>query len=444
MGESYDVIVVGGGIAGVAAARDLADRGHSVVLLEAGNRLGGRTFAQPFTSLNGVTVDLGGSWVNRKLQPLIRRETQRYNIVVSEDGPTRSSAFYTGGKRRTLLPVPSAELGDLERALGHLRDASKRINAAQLLHEQPIRDLDVSPDEFFAPLNLPVATRDIINAMIAAYSGHDPSGVSMLNIVGQVAGFGYSPYGFVGALTERFVGGTSQLLRRMVEGSRFEVRFDQRVVAIDQSSDAVRAVTASGETVSGRQCIIAVPTNVIRHIEFRPALSADKRWATGRNHVGRLIKPCIHVRNVPAATFALGWSTLQMVCSAHAVGDGSMILYGFGSEGIGELKADDRLSVERALREYYPDAEVIAVQGHDWSSDPLFDGTNRHDRPGDAYRFLTVMNQPDGRVVFAGTDVDASVWRTWMEGALGSAQRAADVVTASLTSECRSAEAPLE
>jgi monoamine oxidase len=435
MGESFDVIVVGGGIAGVATARDLADRGHSVVLLEAGNRLGGRTFAQPFTSLDGVTVDLGGSWVNRKLQPLIRRETLRYNIAVSEDGPTRSAAFHTGGQRRT-LPVPGAELGDLERALSHLRDAAKRINAARPLHEQPIRDLDVSPDEFFASLNLPVATRDLIYGMIAAYSGHEPSGVSMLNIIGQVAAFDYSPYGFVGALTERFVGGTTPLLNRMVEGSRFEVRFGQRVTVIDQSNDAVTVLTAEGETVSGRQCVVAVPTNVIRHIEFRPRLSAEKQWATARNHIGRLIKPCIHVRNVPATGFALGWSTLQMVCSAHDVGDGSMILYGFGSEGVGDLIADDRASVQRALRAYYPDAEVIAVQAHDWSSDPLFDGTNRHDRPGEAYRFLTVMNQPEGRVVFAGTDVDASVWRTWMEGALASAQRAVDTVSGNMARHC--------
>lgn len=88
--------------------------------------------------------------------------------------------------------------------------------------------------------------------------------------------------------------------------------------------------------------------------------------------------------------------------------------------------------MQRALREYYPHAEVLAVQSHDWLSDPLFDGTNRHDRPGDAYRFLTVMNEPEGRLVFAGADVDASVWRTWIEGALGSAQRTAGVVTASL------------
>src|SRR5262245_37281934 len=138
--DNFDVVVVGGGIAGVAAGRDLADRGYTVMLLEAGSRLGGRTFAQPFAGLDGVKVDYGGSWVNTKLQPLIRRETQRYNMVLTEDAPTRSAVFHAGGQRRS-LPVPSAELGDLERALGRLRDASKRISPAQPLSEQPLSDL---------------------------------------------------------------------------------------------------------------------------------------------------------------------------------------------------------------------------------------------------------------------------------------------------------------
>ncbi|MFF3380597.1 hypothetical protein ACFYXF_47585 [Streptomyces sp. NPDC002680] len=34
------------------------------------------------------------------------------------------------------------------------------------------------------------------------------------------------------------------------------------------------------------------------------------------------------------------------------------------------------------MREYYPDAEVLTVDAHDWNTDPLFDGTHRIDRPG--------------------------------------------------------------
>ncbi|MEU5302570.1 FAD-dependent oxidoreductase, partial [Streptomyces noursei] len=60
MNATYDAVVVGAGFAGITAARDLADRGRSVVLLEAGTRIGGRTYTRPFTGREDLTVDLGG------------------------------------------------------------------------------------------------------------------------------------------------------------------------------------------------------------------------------------------------------------------------------------------------------------------------------------------------------------------------------------------------
>lgn len=431
MSDTYDVAVIGGGISGVAAARDLADRGYSVVVLEGGNRLGGRTFAGPFDGLDGVVVDFGGSWVNRKLQPLIRRETSRYNITLKEDVPVESAVFFTGGQRRT-FPVPPSELSDLERAMAHLRDASKRFTVSQPIIEQALSDLDVPPDVFFAPLQLPQATRDLVYGMLAAYVGNEPNKTSMLNIVAQVAAFGQSPYGFYGALTERFVGGTSRLLDRMVAGSDVKVRLSHRVVRIQQSRHGVSVRTADGVLVAARECIVAVPTNVIRHIEFAPELSAEKQAATAHNHMGRLIKPIIHARHMPTRVAALGMTTLHMIVTAAELPDGSSILYSFASEAIGDLDPTDKSSVQRALRVYFPDAEVLAVQSHDWLADPLFDGTPRIDPPAESYEFLRVMNESEGRIVFAGTDVDTSVWRTWMEGALNSAQHAVDIVSVNL------------
>jgi (S)-6-hydroxynicotine oxidase len=431
MMSDYDVIVVGAGIAGIAAARDLTDRGHSVVVLEGADRTGGRTYNRPFASRPDVTVDLGGSWINRDLQPLMRREVRRYNITLKEDAPPTSAAFYTGGSRRP-VPVPPEQFGDLERAMSYLRDASKRFAPNQPVTAQPVRDFDVTPDEFFAPLDLPEATRDLVYAMIATYSGAPAADVSMLHIVAQVAAYGYSPYGFAGALTERFVGGAGSLLEAMIAGSRLEVRLGHRVTGVEQSSDGVTIRTDGGVRVDARAAVIAVPTNVVRHIEFAPALSAGKQKVTAANHLSRATKPSILVRNFPARPFALGTGDLQMICHAYDLGDGSHILYGFGCEGIGDLDITDREQVQVAVREYFPDADVVAVDSYDWNADPLFDGTYRVDRAGETWEVLTVMNEPEDRIVFAGTDIDDSLWRTWMEGALNSAQRASDASSALL------------
>lgn len=431
MNGEYDVIVVGAGIAGLAAARTLTDLGFSAVVLEAGVRIGGRAYNRPFEGMPDLNVDLGGSWINRALQPMMRREVQRYNVAIKEDSPANTAAFYTGGTLR-MVPVPPEQFGDLERALAFLRDSSKRIMTNTPLTAQPIADLDVSAEQFFAPLDLPTATRDFLFSVVAAYSGGPAEEVSMLHIVAQVAAYGHSPYGFVGALTERFVGGVERLLTAMVSESQLEVRLNHRVTAVEQSHQDVTVRTADGVRVDGRAVVVAAPTNVLRHINFSPSLSAAKQKILSENHASRAIKPGILVRNLSGRPFALGTAQLQMICHAYDLGDDKQLLYGFGYEAQGGLDQTDRVQVQTALRHYFPDAEVIAVDSHDWNADPLFDGTYRVDRPGEALKVLAAMTQPEGRLLFAGTDIDDSPWRTWMEGALNSAQHAVDKAQALL------------
>ncbi|MDX3640512.1 NAD(P)/FAD-dependent oxidoreductase [Streptomyces sp. MB09-02B] len=426
--DLYDAVVVGAGFAGITAARDLVDRGRKVVVFEAGARIGGRTYARPFTGHEDRQAEFGGSWVNRELQPGVRREIARYGVAISEDVMPESAVFLTGGALRS-FPVPARELADLERVLGHLRDASKRIAPSQRLTSQAIRDLDISVDEFLAPLNLGPATRDLVYTAIGWYTGADPREISVFGTIAQTAGFGHSPYGFFGALTERFVGGAGVLLGRMVEQSRLEIRLGHHVAQVEQDEDGVTVRTRDGESVRARTCVMAAPTNVLRHIDFQPGLSDDKVKPLAENHQGRAYKPTMLVRNVPRRPFAFGRGTLSAICLGYELADGTSLLMGFGEQAKGRLDPTDREQVQSAVREYYPQAEVLAVDAHDWNTDPLFDGTYRIDRPGEAYDFIRAMNEPEGRVVFAGTDLDDSVWRIWIEGAVNSGYRAADTIS---------------
>ena len=79
-GCDYDVVVIGGGFAGVSAARDCRENGYSTLVLEARNRLGGRTFSSEFA---GHKVELGGTWIHWT-QPFGWAEKERYNLDVKE------------------------------------------------------------------------------------------------------------------------------------------------------------------------------------------------------------------------------------------------------------------------------------------------------------------------------------------------------------------------
>jgi len=72
----HDVIVIGAGYTGLTAARDLTITGHRVLLIEARDRIGGRTWS---SNVDGYPFELGGTWVHWN-QPMVYREIARYNL----------------------------------------------------------------------------------------------------------------------------------------------------------------------------------------------------------------------------------------------------------------------------------------------------------------------------------------------------------------------------
>ncbi|MGO4246364.1 flavin monoamine oxidase family protein [Paenarthrobacter sp. RAF54_2] len=431
MARTQDVVVVGAGFSGIVAARDLAERGHSVVILEGGTRVGGRTYARTFKGQEHLTVELGGSWISRALQPNIRREIARYGVQVKTDVPAENAAFITDGIRRP-FPVPMSELPDLERAFMRLRDASRRIAPSQPLSQQPLNDLDISVEAFIHGMDLGPATTDLFYALIAWYSGADPRAVSVFGAIAQTAGFGHSPVGFYTGLSERFVGGAGVLLEKMIDTSGLEVRLDHLVTQVHQNDHGVTVRTKSGEVIHAKACVMAIPTNVLRQVEFSPQLGPRKVELLAEDHLGRAYKGSFLVRNIPRRSFTLGSGRLHSLILGYECEDGSCVMVAFGDD----KSLSDPLSREEAevaVREYFPDAEVLAVDAHDWCADPLFRGGYRVDPPGQALEFVRVMNTPDGRVVFAGTDLDDSVWRNWIDGAINSGRAAADKISETLS-----------
>ena len=96
-GAMYDVIVVGGGFAGVTAAREAALRGCSVMLLEARERLGGRTWSAQW---RGMPIEYGGAWVHWH-QPHTWSEISRAGLKVELSDDAAGGRVVRGQERRT-------------------------------------------------------------------------------------------------------------------------------------------------------------------------------------------------------------------------------------------------------------------------------------------------------------------------------------------------------
>jgi monoamine oxidase len=428
----YDVVVVGAGYAGVTAARDLRDRGVTVLLLEGRDRVGGRTYSKKFKGRHEL-MEFGGAWFSCDYMPNMAREVERYHARLMQSPELETYRFLVRG-RVSEFPVPPDELVPFERAWLAIANAAARISTHIPPHMQKLADLDVSWMEFLAPLELPSATYQFYLTAISTYVGGHPHDFSALHTLGCIATLGRSPYSaFHGVLVDKFANGTADILHRMIEGSAVELRLSTPVTAVEHDAERVTVTTEHGDRHTALACVLAVPTNTLRRIRITPELSEKKREATARIHPGRGYRVNMLVEGAPPNLFGLGWGGgLQMLLTEYQLDDRHSLLSGFGAESLHRLDPTNRDQVQAAVDRFLEGARVLEVDAHDYNDDPFSDGTWRINPPGETRTFARTMNEPEGRLYFAGSDVSLSLLNGWMEGAVHSGHRAAERICSAL------------
>jgi monoamine oxidase len=406
-----DVLVIGGGFAGVTAARELAASGRGVVLLEARPRLGGRTWYRPFVGTD-VEVELGGAWFSLARQPVLAEEVERYGVSVVPVPERRRRRWFTGGTRRRGRPVPRGEIDVLRRTLAEIaaRAAGKGTED------------DVAVSEWMGALNAPRATRDFVLGWASFMSGADPAEVSMLEVMALVAEGDGSPSSLSDEIGERFEHGTTALLDAIATDSGAEVRLGSPVVRVDETDDGVEATLADGARIGATAAVLAVPLNALGAIELEPPLDENLSAVVRHGHPGCSRKLWLLADGAPEGLACLGYgSPFNWLSWEGTVGDTSLLV-GFASQGVADPEA--------AVGDYAPGVKVLAVDSHDWVSDPWSRGTWLTSRPGwTTAGALDGFREAHGRVVFAGSDV-AEEHSGWIAGAIASGRAAARGVLA--------------
>lgn len=424
--KACEVLVIGSGLAGLVAARDLRDRGVDVLVLEARDRIGGRTWTRAMRDHEDLVVEVGGAHLNLRGEVNMRREIERYDVPVYAHGDgVRDARFVVDGHLRRTLPVPAGQLSALERAAARLREDAARLNPAVPLAEQPIDDLDVSIAAWFRRLELPPESYDFAVGLVAGWIQADPELTSMLPVCQAVLSCGGSPVDtFVGTFGEGFVNGVSQLVDALADGT--QVRLGAQVATLAQDADGVTVHTTAGDTFSAAACVVAVPAWTLGAIQFDPPLAADKKDLLAQEHSIRGVKRVYLVEGAPAGFFGIGGlgAQLQWLFEDRVLPDGRTLLVGFSLRE--ELGGLDLAVADAAVREFLPEATVVAVDGEDWYTDPLTRGIVGFAPAGRARRFAEVLGRPDGLVTYAGAELTphATFWG-WMEGAVDTGHEAA-------------------
>ena len=429
--NAHDTIVIGGGFAGVTAARDASLRGLKTLLLEARPRLGGRTFTSSF---GGHDVDLGGTWIGW-LQPHVWSEVTRYGMKIAESASATATraAWMDKGRRVDGDPQGYASLMEPMAAAFYGPAQESFPRPYDPLFVNGLEKLDaMSAAEAIKRLKLPPVQNDLAISF-AAINGHSaPDQSSYLDQLRWFALGNYDLWRLWDNLARyRIQGGTRALIDRMQADSRAELKLSSPVATVVQGDGQVTVTTKAGTKFVARAVIVAVPLNCIVDIEFSPAVSATKLRVSRARHTGSGTK--VYARIKGRKPIFTGHGTYEMPLNflwTEYDDAESQLLVGFGaSPGLLDINDDD--AVLKAVRDYVPDAELIESFGYDWNRDPYARGTWCMYRPNVLTQDLSELQRPEGNVYFAGSDV-ANGWRGFIDGAIESGQRVAQQVAQQL------------
>jgi monoamine oxidase len=424
----HDVVVVGAGFAGVTAARELATGERSVLIVEARDRIGGRTWYKR-SALGSWDLEMGGNFIDPS-QQLVCREVSRYGIEVTRpEPPSLPTAWLVGGRLvEGGSPISIEELSDFERLLQTLISAARRIDPDRYLTEQDLGELDIGFDRFLDRLRLGPGVRELASVLLSSEAGMDAADSSTLHWLRLSAAAG-GIFRLLGVDNQSFREGSVSLLEAMLAEANVELRLSCPVRRIEQTAGRVEVVT-DAERLEARAVVVTIPSGVLGQVDFEPALSDAKLRAVRESHAGTGVKVWATVQGAPAGWSALGRGPGLDIAWTFGAEEAGSLVVGFGPDARA-LDPNDRAAVQRAIRAYLPNAKVSACTGHDWTTDRYALGTWPSFRPGQITRDERALSASQGRIVFAGSET-ARRWPTYIEGAIESGFRAARETTSLL------------
>ena len=417
-----DVIVIGAGVSGLFAAKELTRRGYRVLVLEARDRVGGRTYTHRTSS--GQAIDLGGQWVGtpqKRVMGLIpslglslfpQWDTGRH--IMNFDGQRME---YGGNISES---KPDKNFTDFIQKLDRM---------AQNLEDH--RDLDgIAAREWLdkeCPDPRVRSTIDWLFKVCISIESRDLSAYYWLYFLKGSGGYARLSDIQNGAQEFRIQGGSMGICEALSVG--LDIRFDSPVVRIDQS-DRSCIVSTRDKEYSCQRVIVTVPPPLNRHIQYVPELPHAKRTLYQNIRMGRVIKVVL-VYPEPwwrhkgySGEIISNRSPIYLAydaCSADT-SYAALVCFVCGDD----VDHYDRTTLLQGFADYFGEPRMLepsSVFEKDWTEERYSEGcyfgvTDKTILS----QYGRAFQEPFGRILWAGTET-AGEWMGYIEGAIESAER---------------------
>ncbi len=441
-----EYIVIGAGAAGLTAAYELKKKGASVLVLEARERVGGRTWS---AKLDGAEIDWGGEWVGSS--------QLRVYALMKELGVRTFPTFDTGLKILELNGRTSTYSGtipwlapwkliQIQLAIWVIDAWANRLDInAPWTHKQAAKWDATTLDAVRRTFMWSADARATMDAAMRTIFGAESGDLSMLHMLAYVQSAG-SMNNLIategGFQHDRIAGGAQSIALALLQAVGEEnVLLGHPVKAVAQDDEGVSVSCANGTSFRAKRVIVAIPLPLGAHIDFSPALPNLRTQLMNRSSMGGAVK--IFVRYERAFWRERGFS------GEAASGDGPIsVTYDQCNEDgsnpclmafVGgkfartwhQIDPQERQQiVTQRLARYFGDEALkpLAYQENDWCAETFSGGAPITLFPtGTLSVHGPALRAPVGRIHWAGTET-ARQCMGFIEGAIESGQRAAEEV----------------
>ncbi|WP_298918380.1 FAD-dependent oxidoreductase [uncultured Algimonas sp.] len=442
---AVDCIVVGAGFAGLCAAAKLEAEGFRVKVLEARDRVGGRTESG---EIAGLTVDLGGMWVGptqtalSSLGETLGAKTYPTFLQGRSVGRVKNRRVEVEGEslENEIGLVSKVKLGLL---IAKLEKIGSEIDPGSPWESALAERLDRHTVASWADRNIGDRNvRTLVFFIVRSVFCCEPEDLSMLFFLFYLTSAGglevLVQAGPGGAQNHLYVGGLHQLAVKLADRLRSEIVFGAEVSAITQSETGVRVETSEADVYSAAAVIMTAPPPLVNLMRFDPPLPAAREELLKRQVMGACIKVWIAYETPFWREQGLNGSLVDDRNDVAPVFDvtppgASVGLLSAFFDAKAAVDWKDRTpearrdEVLRTLVAAFGDkaAEPVDFIERNWCEETFSGGCyGAYMPPGAMTKYGASLRRPHGRVFWAGTET-SPVWSGYIDGAIRSGEAAA-------------------